>query len=117
MASCDAIGPLPACGARLQRLWRLQRPRESAAVEQDVLPGDEAGLGAAQKGAGEAEFLGITEAAGRIEFGAISQNLLGRDAALLGLALRRREQTIGLERSGQQAVDGDVVDHGLARQA
>ena len=51
----------------------LQRAREGAAVEQDVLSGDEAGLGAAQERAGLAEFLGVAEAPGRIELGPLRQ--------------------------------------------
>src|SRR5882757_1379121 len=47
--------------------------REGAAVEQDVLTGDEAGLGAAQEGAGKPEFIRFAEAAGGIEPGALGQ--------------------------------------------
>ena len=65
-----------------------QRAREGAAVEQDVLAGDEARLGAAEERAGRAEFLGIAEASGGIELGAFRQQLFDGDAALLGLRLR-----------------------------
>ncbi|MGY4282393.1 hypothetical protein ACVWXO_001613 [Bradyrhizobium sp. LM2.7] len=98
-------------------VMNLQRPGEGATVEQKVLPGDEAGLGAAQEGAGIAELVGLAEAAGGVELGALSQDLLRRDTALVGFGLRGSGQAVGLERAGQQAVDGDVVDHGLARKA
>src|ERR1700748_1872946 len=62
----------------------LQRAGEGAAVEQNVLPGDEAGLGAAQERAGLAEFVGLAEAARRIELGAFGQHLLDVHAALFG---------------------------------
>ena len=66
-----------------------QRARKRAAIEQDVLAGDEAGLGAAQERAGVAELVGIAEAPGGIELGALGQQLLRRDAALLGFGLGR----------------------------
>jgi len=47
----------------------LVRPRVLAAVHQQVLAGDVARMGAAQEGAGRAEFLGRAEAAGRIRLG------------------------------------------------
>src|SRR5437660_1374496 len=40
---------------------RLQRAREGATVEQDVLTGDEAGFRAAQERAGQAELFGIAK--------------------------------------------------------
>ena len=70
-----AIGQHIGCGARAlvpDRL-HLQRAREGAAIEQDVLAGDEAGLGAAQERAGLAEFLGVAETPGRIELCALGQ--------------------------------------------
>src|SRR5579871_1905068 len=76
----------------------LQRARESAAIKQDILSGDEAGLGAAQEGAGEAKFLGVAEASRRIELGAFGQHLIGRDAALVGVPLRGAAQAVGVER-------------------
>ena len=48
-------------------VWRraLERPVEHAAVDQQILPGDVAGLRRAQEGAGRAEFGRIAEALGR----------------------------------------------------
>jgi hypothetical protein len=43
--------------------------------------------------------------------------LLGADATLLRLCLRGAAQPVGIEGSRQQPVDGDVIDHGLARDA
>jgi hypothetical protein len=43
------------------RFGNSRRAREGAAVEQDVLPGNEAGLDAAQEGAGVTELVGVAE--------------------------------------------------------
>src|ERR1700732_1189942 len=67
--------------AQRTRSPSLQRAGECAAVEQDVLSGDEAGLVAAQKRASLAEFLGVAETAGRIEFGPFRQHRVHGDAA------------------------------------
>src|ERR1700674_4297984 len=96
----------------------LKRAGERAAVEQDILAGDKACLGAAQKRAGEAKFLGIAEASGGIEFRPFRQHLIHTDTAFLGFRLcNRAAQPVGIEWTRQQAIDGDVVDHGLARKA
>src|ERR1700719_1413226 len=96
----------------------LERAGERAAVEQDVLAGDKARLGAAQKRASEAKFFGLAEASGGIEFRPLRQHLIHTDAALLGFRLcNRAAQAVGIEWARQQAIDGDVVDHGLARKA
>src|SRR5579863_976475 len=71
---CPSTGaPTPAWRYRC-RLSILQRPRKGAAVEQDVLSGDEARLGAAQEGAGEPELLRLAEAPCRIELRPYSQH-------------------------------------------
>src|SRR5574340_945115 len=100
--------------------WRTaasERARIRPAVEQQVLAGDEAGVGAAQEGAGVAEFGRVAEAAGGIGVHARAAHLLVGLAARLGARHERGLQAIGVERPGQQVVDGDVVLHGLARQS
>src|SRR5438874_3241425 len=86
--------PAPACRHRSKppargRLVRTrppsQRARKRAAIEQDVLTGDEAGLVGAEESAGEAKLFRVAEAAGRIFFGAFRQPRLVRDATLLCL--------------------------------
>src|SRR5579863_10204197 len=97
---------------------QLKRTGECAAVEQDVLSGDETRLGAAQKRASKAEFFGLAKTPGGIEFGALCQHFVHGDAAFLSFRLGdRAAQPVGVERTRQQAVDGDVVDHSLARNA
>src|SRR5581483_704302 len=76
----------------------LQRAGEGAAVEQQVLPGDVAGMRTAQERAGIAELLRRAEAPGRIDLGALGHDLLDRNAALLGFRLAGRAQAIGIER-------------------
>src|SRR6202163_518097 len=82
--------------------FHSQRARECAAIKQDVLARDKARLGAAEKRASLAEFLGVAEAAGRIEFGALGQQLVHGDAALVRVDLRdRAAQAVGVEGAGQ----------------
>src|ERR1700753_4245922 len=107
----------PAGSSVLPGRLRSERARERAAVEQDVLSGDIARLGAAQECAGDTEFLRVAKTPGRIELGAFGQHLVRGDATLLGLALGGAEQAVRLERSGQQRIDRDVVDHRLAGEA
>src|SRR3978361_228251 len=97
--------PPPRARTRLlsSRARFLEGAREGAAVEQDVLAGDEAGLGAAQERAGIAEFLRIAETSSRIELGAFGQYLLYGKTALVRFALCRAAQTVGVEGAGQQA--------------
>src|SRR6266851_6412163 len=85
------------------------RTRVLAAVHQQVLAGDIARVRAAQEGAGRAEFLGRAEAAGRIHLGAGRVLIVIALAALGGARLVSAAQPIGVERTGQQAVDGDAV--------
>src|SRR4051812_21434380 len=73
-----------------------QRAGECTAIEQKVLSGDKAGLGAAEKRASGAKFLGIAEASGGILFGTLRQQLLHADAAPLRFRLgNRATQPIG----------------------
>src|SRR5437764_11734355 len=65
----------PARGRCVRTRPPSQRARERAAIEQDVLPGDEAGLVGAEKGTGEAKFLRVAEAACLIVFSAASSRL------------------------------------------
>src|SRR5213079_565489 len=76
-----------------------QRARKGAAIEQDVLSGNEACFRAAQKSASKAKFLRVAEASGGVEFGAFRQQLIDTDAALVCIQLRHRaSQPIGIER-------------------
>src|SRR3954465_5088511 len=87
----------------------LQRARKRAAVEQDVLAGDETGLCSAQERAGVAELFRAANPPGRIEFCALGQHFVDGAAALLRLHLDdRTAQPVGVERAGQQSVDGDI---------
>src|SRR5258705_3899890 len=79
----------------------LEGARERAAIEQDVLPCDEAGLVGTEEGASKTELLGVAEAAGRILLGAFHHHRVGRDAALLGLGLGGIAQAVGGKGSRQ----------------
>src|SRR5436190_5859874 len=116
-SACRHRSKPPARGRSVRTRPPSQRARERAAIEQDVLTGDEAGLVGAEESAREAKLLGIAEAAGRVLLGAFRQPRLVRDATLLRLGLGGVAQAVGEEWSRQQAVDGDVVDDGLARKS
>src|SRR5262249_32485273 len=91
------------------------RPRESAAIDEEVLPGDVAGLGGAQKGAGGAEFSRRAEALGGHGRHALAPCLLDRDTPVLGNSRHVRLQPFRLECAGQEKVDGDVGRGNRAR--
>src|SRR3982751_4279570 len=61
-----------------------KRRRKTSAVEQQILPGDEAGLVRAQKRAGRAEFIRGAEAFRRHAVDARGARLLDADIAFLG---------------------------------
>src|SRR3978361_982186 len=88
------------CTAERLLCW-LHRAWIGAAIEQNVLTGYEAGLGAAQERAGETELFGIAEPAGRIFGGPLGENLLGGDAGGLGLAGGNTCHAVGGERARQ----------------
>ena len=87
----------------------LMRTRVCAAVNQDVLTGDETGVLAAQKRTGLAKLIGVAKALGGSQFFAgFSQGL----NALTGFAGRTCQggfQAVGVKRPRQEVVDGDVV--------
>jgi hypothetical protein len=87
------------------------------AVEKQVLGRDEAGLHAAQEGAGVAEFVRRPEAAGGVGGAAAREHLGGVQALVLRPLPGGLAQAVGLEGAGQQVVDGDVVAHVLPRDA
>src|SRR5262249_44919502 len=85
-----------------------ERPREGAAVDQQVLAGDVAGLCRAQERAGGAELVGRAEAFRRNRGGARRDGLVDQHALLLGIRLDVGAQPVGVEGAGQQKIDGDV---------
>src|SRR5262249_39110420 len=91
------------------------RTRKYAAIDEKVLPGDVAGLGGAQKGAGGAEFSRRAEALGGHGRHALAPCLLDRDTPVLGNPRHVRLQPFSLERAGQEKVDGDVGRGNRAR--
>src|SRR5204862_6878954 len=92
---------------------RVHRP----AVDDEVLPDDEARVGAAQEGACLAEFVRRAEAARRI-----LGDTRGEERVVVLASFRcQLAQAVGLplreERSGQQVVDRDVVPCHLPRES
>src|SRR5713101_1382549 len=90
MAADHALAPprgqAPERGRREFPQTESERARERAAVDQEILAGDVAGLRRAQECARRAELVGIAEALRRHRGGAFGAELLDRDAS----ALRRR---------------------------
>src|SRR5437764_214169 len=81
--------------------FNSQQAREGAAVEDEVLPGEEAGRGAAQERAGGAELLRRAEAAGGdLGAGALGL-LLGSDAVFPGGECDVGAQPVGVEAARQ----------------
>src|SRR6267142_439394 len=94
----------------------LESAGVDAAVDEEILPGDVAGLGAAQIRAQIAEFLGRPEAARRDRLLQIPLDVLDAPALLLRVELGVALQPVGPEPPGEDIVDGDVGGDGLARQ-
>jgi hypothetical protein len=90
-----------------------QRALEDAAVEKDVLAGDEAGVLRAHERGGGAEFVGLTEAAGRYASLARFHGLLDGNTLKFGGLLGRTAQAIRLEGAGQNVVDRNIMPNGL----
>src|SRR5437773_1520471 len=97
-----------------QELPGLEGARVPSAVDQEVLTRHETGLGAADERAEVAELRGIAEAPGGVRPVAVADDLLDGPATGLRLDGDRRAQAVGVERTGEQVVDRDVVADGLA---
>src|SRR5215471_3632856 len=100
IGGCDGVG----ASRPRSRLWPSECAREYAAVDEQVLPGDVAGLGGAQKGAGGAEFIRAAETLGWHRRHARGLRLLDRNALALGIGHDVRVQPFGVEGAGQQEI-------------
>src|SRR5262249_8982750 len=91
--SSGVFGLVGPTGGRIMRRAKVphkrgsERSRELAAVDQQILARDEAGVGRAQERAGGAELVGHAEAACRDRCGARRSGLVDREALLLGVRL------------------------------
>src|SRR5919197_1164204 len=94
----------------------LERAGVGAAVEQEILAGDEAGLRTAQISAGVAELRRIALPAGRNGAQPLGERLFFAHAALFGEGGDGRAIAIGEKEPREQVVDGHVVSCRLARQ-
>src|ERR1700733_4307588 len=84
-------------------------PREGAAVDQDVLAGDEARVVAGEEGAERAEFVRIAESPDRDSRLRISPRDVYADVPLGRCARKTCFLTVGLKRSRLDRVDCHVV--------
>src|SRR5579871_2283267 len=107
-------GARPRSGARAPRatgvvpsasLLLSERAGKGPAVDEDVLPRDEARLRAREKGAERAELGGLAEAARGMARLRLAAHLLERDAALLGGAPQARADAVGVEGARLNRVD------------
>src|SRR5690349_16958384 len=95
---------------RLPRPLPLRTGRiECAAVQQQVLPDNEADLRRTEEGASLAEFRRIAGPAGRGASEPLLHDLVHRAVALAGGLGEAAAQPIGQEGPGQDVVDDDVM--------
>src|SRR5436305_12105946 len=81
------------------------RSGKSAAVDQQILAGDVAGVSRAQKSAGCAEFVRAAEALRRDRGNALGFRLVEGDPFALGVGRYVGVQALGIECAGKQKVD------------
>src|SRR5438552_12002352 len=103
-------------GRTAQGLPGSERSRVRPAVDEEVLPRDEARVRAADEGAELAELRRIAEAAGGVGPVAVTHDLLDSPAARLRLNGDGRAQPVSVEGPREEVVDRDVVADGLARE-
>src|SRR6478736_4714032 len=90
-----------------------ERAAERAAVNQQILASDVAGLRGTEECAGRTEFIGIAEALGRDAGNALGSDLVDALALLFGRFAQRAAQAVGVECARQYIIDGHVlVRHG-----
>src|SRR5580765_1344409 len=94
-----------------------ERAAEGTAVDQQILPGNVAGMRGAQERAGRAKLVRIAEALGRNGRDAIGGNLGDALALLLGGFTQNTAQPVGIESARQYIVDGDILVRDRARDA
>ena len=85
------------------------RARVCATVNQNVLPGDETRMLAAQKRAGLAKLIGVAKTLGGSEFFAGFGQGFNALTGFAGRTCQGGFQAVGVKCPGQEVVDGDVV--------
>ena len=94
---------------RPRRLAASKRPRECAAVDEDVLARDESRVGAGEEGAQRAKFGRIAKSPDRDSRLRIGARRIDADAPLRRRACEARFLPVGFKRSGLDRVDRHVV--------
>ena len=92
----------------------LQHHGEGAAVEHNVLPGEIAGMGAAQEGTSGPELVRLAEAARRDRAAGTLALIFDRATDLGGSEGEVGPQSLGFEATRQEAIDRHVVACDLA---
>src|SRR5580704_13613639 len=92
----------------IARISWSERAGENAAVDENVLSGNVAGVRRAKESAHGAEFVGLADAARRYGGDALGEGCVVADLLFLHGGLDIGPEAIGLEYAGQHEVDGDV---------
>src|SRR5215467_11342865 len=87
----------------------LERAVECAAVNQQILASDVAGMRGAQESTGSAELVRISESPGRNAGDAVRSDLVDALAPLFCSFVQRTAQAVGVESARQDIVDGHVL--------
>src|SRR3984957_14868388 len=93
------------------------RARIASAIDQEILPGDEAGVDGTQESKIRAELGGLAVAPGRICGRAVAPDLVERFSGRCQHAAHVLALRVAVEDARQQVVDGDVAPDGLAGEA
>src|ERR1700722_5066908 len=96
-------------GGVARALSASKSPREGAAVDEDILARDEAGVGAGEEGAQRAELGRIAESPDRNSGLRIGSRRVDADAPLRRGACEAGFLSVGFKRSRLDRVDRDIV--------
>src|ERR1700733_14660716 len=98
----------PVSGSVFEKILSSERARKGAAVDENILAGDVAGLRRAEERAGRAELVRLADAPRRDGGDALGERGFGADALLLRHRRDVSAQTVGAENSRQDEIDGDI---------
>src|SRR5262245_21424711 len=102
--------------ARRERKRRsCEGGRKRAAVDEEIVASNEAGVRGAEEGASRAELLRLAAASGWYAGNSLRARLVRCRVVALCRSNEDRAQPVGLERAGQQGIDGDIMPCDVAR--
>src|SRR5262245_9204711 len=89
--------------------------RKRAAVDTEIVASNKAGVRGAEEGASRAELVRLADASGWYAGNPLRARLVRSRVVALCRSNEDRAQPVGLERTGQQEVDGDIMPYDVAR--